>query len=70
VAAFLLFDGRGHEETFERMQQEDVFPKLVELIQDWESEPSVHRLLLVLMYEMARIVPLTWSDLGMSLFLY
>jgi hypothetical protein len=46
------------------MQQEDVFPKLVDLIQEWQFEPPVHRLLLVLMYEMVRIVPLTWNDLG------
>jgi hypothetical protein len=65
VAAILLFDGKENEETFEMMQQEDVFPRLVELIQDWGNgrSPSLQRLLLIVMYEMARIQRLGWDDL-------
>jgi hypothetical protein len=67
VAAVLLFDGKSSEETFEMMQQEDGFPRLVELIQDSgnSSDIFVHKLLLILMYEMARIQRLGWNDLGM-----
>jgi hypothetical protein len=66
VAAVLLFDGKSSEETFEMMQQEDVFPRLVELIQDSgnSSDIFLHKLLLILMYEMARMQRLGWNDLG------
>jgi Protein of unknown function (DUF2013) len=48
------------------MQVEDVFPRLVQLIQDFGDgqEPLLHRLLLVLLYEMARIQRLTFNDLS------
>ena len=67
VAALLLFDGRAGEESFEMMQQEDGFPRLVELIQELSDgkEPHLNRLLLMVVYEMARIQRLAWSDLGM-----
>jgi hypothetical protein len=67
VAALLLFDGRASEESFEMMQQEDVFPRLVELIQERSNgkDASLNRLLLMVVYEMARIQRLAWSDLGM-----
>jgi hypothetical protein len=63
----LLFDGRSGDETFEMMQQEDAFPRLIELIQESgnDGDTFLHRLLLILMYEMARIQTLGWNDLGM-----
>lgn len=69
IAAFLLFDGRGNDETFEMMRVEGVFPRLVELIQarQREHEPQLHRLLLELMYGMSRMQRLTWEDLCKAL---
>jgi hypothetical protein len=64
ITAILLYDGRTNEETFQMMQQEDAFPRLVELIGDWESQDErLHRMLLDLMYESSRIQRLTWEDL-------
>lgn len=65
TAAFLLFDGRGNEPTFEMMQSEGAFPKLVELVREkHEDDSGMHRLLLELMYEMARMQRLAREDLG------
>lgn len=65
MAAFLLFDGRGHEATFEMMQTEGAFPKLVELVREkHEDDAGLHRLLLELLYEMSRMQRLTREDLG------
>lgn len=65
TAAFLLFDGRSHEPTFEMMQNEGVFPKLVELVREKrEGDSGLHRLLLELLYEMSRMQKLTREDLG------
>ncbi|KAF2459596.1 hypothetical protein BDY21DRAFT_317723 [Lineolata rhizophorae] len=65
ITAFLLFDGIHHDETFEMMQTEGAFPRLIELIQspNLNSDFRLHRLLLRLLYEMSRIQPLTWEDL-------
>ncbi|KAK7745990.1 pre-rRNA processing [Cytospora paraplurivora] len=64
IANFLLLDGRSDEETFKRMIDEGCFPKLVELINGRrEDDRRLHRLLLELMYEMARIERLRVDDL-------
>jgi hypothetical protein len=48
------------------MQQEGVFPRLVELIGEWGGEDeTLHRMLLDLMYESSRIQRLTWEDLSL-----
>jgi hypothetical protein len=73
TAAFLLFDGRNNDETFEMMQAEGAFPRLVELIQKHEvqEETRLHQSMLELMYEMSRIQRLNWEDLsGLPLVLY
>ena len=73
TAAFLLFDGRNNDETFEMMQAEGAFPRLVELIQKHEvqGETRLHQSMLELMYEMSRIQRLNWEDLsGLPLVLY
>jgi hypothetical protein len=55
-AAVLLFDGRTNESTFEMMQREGVFPRLVELIRASQHEDDgLHRLLLELLFEMSRM---------------
>ena len=68
VAAFLLFDGRNNENdiTFEMMQAEGVFPRLVELIKtpSVQEDTRLHQMLLELMYESSRIQRLSWEDLS------
>lgn len=64
IANFLLLDGRSDEDTFKQMIEEGCFPKMVELINGRrEDDRRLHRLLLELMYEMARIERLRMDDL-------
>jgi hypothetical protein len=68
IAAFLRFDGRQDEETFKMMNEEGVFPRLVELIQGaGGKDPSLHRMLLELLYEMSRLHQLRSQDLSRCL---
>lgn len=68
IVSFLLFDGRQNEVTFQMMNDEGSFPRLVELIQlprkDENVEPGLHRLLMDLFYEMSRIQRVKVEDLG------
>lgn len=65
LAGFLLLDGRQNEATFEKMNEEGCFPRLVELIQHEKiNDASIHRLMLELVYEMSRIQRLSYEDLG------
>ena len=65
VCSFLMFDGRQHEATFEMMNKEGCFPRLLELIkQGKEDGARLHRLLLELLYEMSRMQRLSPEDLG------
>ena len=67
VASFLMFDGRQHEATFEMMNNEGCFPRLLELIkQGTETDVKLDRLLLELLYEMSRMQRLSPEDLGQS----
>ncbi|KAK6952667.1 hypothetical protein Daesc_004958 [Daldinia eschscholtzii] len=64
IANFLLIDGRADESTFKRMIDESCFHRLLELINGRrDNDPSLHRLLLDLMYEMSRIEQLRIEDL-------
>ncbi|KAK0516881.1 hypothetical protein JMJ35_000036 [Cladonia borealis] len=64
IVAFLLFDGRQNEHTFEMMNEEGAFPRLLELIQGrTDDDAGLHRMLLELLYEMSRIQPLRIEDL-------
>jgi hypothetical protein len=66
IAAILLYDGRMNEETLVMLQQEGAFPRLVELITEYdgqEGEGQLHRMLLDIIYEMSRIQRLTCEDL-------
>lgn len=64
IANFLLLDGRSDDAIFKRMIDEGCFPKLVELINGCrDDDRRLHRLLLELMYEMARIERLRNDDL-------
>ncbi|KAJ3569518.1 hypothetical protein NPX13_g6057 [Xylaria arbuscula] len=64
IASFLLLDGRANEATFRNMIEENCFHRLIELINGRkEHDPSLHRLLLELIYEMSRIQKLRPQDL-------
>ncbi|TAQ87361.1 hypothetical protein B7494_g4334 [Chlorociboria aeruginascens] len=65
IASFLLFDGRDNEATFEMMNNEGCFTRLLELIKNGKRDGSrLHRLLLELLYEMSRMQRLSAEDLG------
>lgn len=66
VVSLLLFDGRDNEITFEIMNNEGAFPRLLELIHTrrGEEEAGLHRLLMELLYEMSRIQRVKLADLG------
>lgn len=65
AAAVLLFDGRANESTFELMQAEGTFQRLLDLIREKRDDDDVglHRLLLELLFEMSRIQKLSRDDL-------
>lgn len=65
IASFLLLDGRHNEETFEMMNKEGSFVKLVDLVKSRRNQDSrLHRLLLELLYEMSRMQRLSLDDLA------
>ncbi len=67
VVTFLLADARENEQTFEMLNKEGTFPRLVELIaHPRENEEHMHRTLMELMYEIARIQKVTNDDLSAS----
>lgn len=64
IIAFLLFDGRQNDITFEMMNEEGGFPRLLELIRgEKDDDAGLHRMLLELLYEMSRIQRLRMEDL-------
>lgn len=65
IASFLLFDGKENEPTFEMMNREGCFPRLIELIKLGKRDDArLHRLLLELLYEMSRGQRVSTEDLG------
>ena len=65
IGSLLLLDGRDNEETFEMMNKESCFIRLVELIkQGMDEDGRLHRLLLELLYEMSRMQRLSKEDLA------
>jgi hypothetical protein len=65
IASFLLFDGKENEPTFEMMNREGCFPRLIELIKLGKRDDGrLHRLLLELLYEMSRVQRVSTEDLG------
>ncbi|EHY58586.1 hypothetical protein ABEF92_008015 [Exophiala dermatitidis] len=63
---FLIADAQTHESTYELLNEEGAFPRLVDLIsspQQHGHEP-LHRLLMELLYEMSRIQKIRISDLS------
>ncbi|TVY26460.1 Protein dip1 [Lachnellula hyalina] len=65
ISSLLLFDGRDNEATFEKMNHEGCFPRLLELIkQDKRYDARLHRMFLELLYEMSRMQRLSAEELG------
>ena len=65
IASFLIFDGQDNETTFEMMNNEGCFPRLLELIKKGNTQDHLlHRLLLELLYQMSRMQHLSIEDLG------
>jgi hypothetical protein len=68
MAAFLLFDGRHSDTTFQLMNEEGCFSRLLELVRsqspDIDDGAGLHRLLMDLLYEMSRIQRVKIEDLG------
>jgi hypothetical protein len=65
IASFLLFDGKQHEPTFEMMNSEGCFPRLIDLIRLGKRDNArLHRLLLELLYEMSRVQRISTEDLA------
>ena len=65
IVAFLLFDGRQNDVTFEMMKEEGGFPRLLELILERrDDDAGLHRMLLELLYEMSRIQRLRMEDIS------
>ncbi|KAL8775001.1 MAG: hypothetical protein Q9209_000480 [Squamulea sp. 1 TL-2023] len=68
IVALLLFDGRDNEATFEMMNDEGIFLRLVELIHERKDDDAgLHKMLLELLYEMSRIQRLKIQDLSADL---
>lgn len=66
ITSILYFDGRQNDGTFELMNREGAFPRLVELIgrQADDDDGLLHRRLLELLYEMSRIQKIAVDDLS------
>ena len=68
TTSFLLADARMTEKTFELLNEEGAFPRLLDLIHapKEDEEEALHRLLMELLYEMSRIQKISLDDLGRS----
>lgn len=69
AAALCLYNGQNDESFFETMQAEGAFTRLVELVATPGDDETLHRLLINLLFEMARIQTLERDDLGESIML-
>ena len=68
AAAFLLADARETETTYELLNNEGIFPRLVDLMSRRlkDDETGLHRLLMELLYEMSRVQKIKTDELSMS----
>lgn len=67
VVTFLLADAREDEQTFDLLNKEGIFPRLVALIaHPREDEETLHRTLMEFLYELARVQKITNDDLSTS----
>lgn len=65
--SFLIADAQLNEHTYELLNDEGAFPRLVDLIASpkQHGHEGIHRLLMELLYEMSRIQKIKINDLGM-----
>jgi hypothetical protein len=64
IASFLLQDGRQDGATFEMMNNEGCFSRLLDLVKQGKNDDGrLHRLLLELLYEMSRCQRVCAEDL-------
>lgn len=64
IANILLFDGRQNQKTFELMQEEGLFPRLMDMVLGKRDEDRIlWGVVLDLLYEMSRIQRLRREDL-------
>ncbi|KIW43129.1 uncharacterized protein PV06_04269 [Exophiala oligosperma] len=63
---FLIADARSHERTYELLNEEGAFPRLVDLMSSPKrhGHEEIHRSLMELLYEMSRIQKIKASDLA------
>lgn len=66
TTTFLLADAREHDSTFELLNSEGAFQRMIDLIKapTTEGEEGLHRLLMELLYETARVQKIINDDLG------
>jgi hypothetical protein len=65
LGSFLLYDGKGEEESLRLLEEENGFSRLLELLNDdMSSDPMLHRLFLDLMYETSRIQRIRMEELS------
>ena len=64
IASFLLLDGKQNEATFETLNEEGGFSRILELIHSSQDDAALHRILLQLLYEMSRIQRIRDQDLS------
>ena len=65
TVVFLMADARENEQTFELLNKEGAFPRLVDLIaHPKENEESLHRSLMELLYELSRVQTIANDDLS------
>ncbi|KAK5061028.1 hypothetical protein LTR84_007569 [Exophiala bonariae] len=63
---FLLTDAQSHDQTYELLNDQGAFPRLVDLILSprQHGHEGIHRLLMELLYEMSRIQKIKFTDLA------
>lgn len=68
---FLLADAQSNDRTYELLNEQGAFPRLVDLLlsPQQHGHEGMHRLLMELFYEMSRIQKIRPGDLGRSTYL-
>ncbi len=66
AASFLIADAHSNEATYQLLNDEGAFPRLVDLISSpkQHGHEEIHRLLMQLLYDMSRIQRIKLNDLG------
>jgi hypothetical protein len=64
--SFLIAHARLNEATYQLLNEEGAFPRLIDLISSpkQHGHEGIHRLLMELLYDMSRIQRIRTNDLG------